>query len=193
MPHCHILRSLPVLLRNKRNCTLPVSSGATYWIQTHSNKCYEQHRVYNIALRDLTFEGLKRQRGAVSKSYSLLSRFFKNRVVALSWVLQRNQNARSNAEPDAILFLSKVQDFKFNVSSVVKFFCLPVCWYTLMWLVRYFFNSLCILLHNKVIDEFNTFVQLWLPYQSVRYNCSDIGLHIAINCKPIFKRLKSNW
>ena len=77
--------------------------------------------MYNVALGDLTFEGLRRQRGAVSKPYSLLSRFVKNRVGALSWVLQRSQNARSNAEPDAILFLSKVQYFKFNVSSVEVF------------------------------------------------------------------------
>jgi hypothetical protein len=77
--------------------------------------------VYNIALRDLTFEGLKRQRGAVSKPYSLLSNFFKNRVGALSWVLQRSQNARSTAEPDAILFLSTFQDFECNVSSVEVF------------------------------------------------------------------------
>ena len=126
--HCHITRSLPILLRNTQNCTLPMPSGATYCIQTHRNQRCERHTVYSTALHNLAFEGLTRQRGTVSNSYNLLARFVKNRVGALFWVLQRSQNARSTAELNVILFPSKVQGFKFNVSSAVKFLCFPVCW-----------------------------------------------------------------
>jgi hypothetical protein len=70
----------------------------------NSNQRYVQHRLYNIGLRNLAFEGLKTQRAAISKSFSLLAKFVKHTVGALSWVLQKSQNVRSSAEFDAILF-----------------------------------------------------------------------------------------
>ena len=69
-----------------------------------------------------------------------------------------------------LTLFTSVQGFKFNVSSVVKFFCFPVCWYNLMrerrmskWEFRFLLDISSMLfariLHIKGTDKFNTFVQ----------------------------------